>query len=419
MDEFDSYEDDLFSDVEQNYDEELAALENENAQMAQIDREFEESRQAAQEVDEEVISKNDNVATAETTPFNIPDETTDDVSAQEDTASETPVVTVAETEQPIQQQQPVQQPTPSEQLSAQQQVQQPTQQPVQQQPAQTNVQTQQMVNPHRASMNQKKPVEEKPPIPTYNPVQNVQQQSNNMTVASQGAYHQGQTYDESVSPQPQPQPVKEPPKMDPTTTATKEEMEMVKNVSKKIAVFFIALLLIVGIPVILFNAMGKKTKKPEQQPQTTVSSVPDTQNTQTATTEADFYDPFADDWLTVPDITEPPTEAPTTATPTTEAATEAQSRFETLEELTVYVESNQGLILSNMQMAVLDYEQGHISHDEYINKMNTLIAAANELNNLLILNADEYAAQGQQDTYNTLVQNMNNVIVYGANAITK
>lgn len=438
---------DMFADMEQEYNEDMLDLENEINQEDYTDGVDDDFFTTQQNNSQEEDSQ-----TEPSAAFTIPDMTTDDIKSKitdeqmqqnQPEQQQTPATAPSQPVQPTQtekleqqvsehseQPQPVQ-PTPV----------QPTQQPVQPvqqtqpvQPTQQPVQPIQQppVNPRRTAMEQQQQkVTQEAPFSVVDTKQSaLQQPDNSCVIASQGGYQQGQTYEtqqqamynttspsvpqKQAVPQAVPQTVQknneqktEEPKL------SSEEMQKVKLFCKKIAVFFIALMIIVGIPIMLFKVKNNNPKPKDSIPgETTVETNPDD------LFNDDWYDPFSYNDPTTTAITETTTEIQTEA-PTEEPTEASSGRFDTLDELTVYIESNQGLILSGMQMAEIQLQNNEISHDEYIKQINTYITAANELNNLILANSSVYSEEGQQDKYNSLVQSMNSVIVYGATAITK
>lgn len=98
---------------------------------------------------------------------------------------------------------------------------------------------------------------------------------------------------------------------------------------------------------------------------------------------------------------------------------EGSSRFETLEDLTLYISSNQGVILSNEKQAVTKYNNGVLSKEDTLAILNANIDASNQLYQLLILNKSAYENEGKLDEYDNLYTNMENVLSYGINEKSK
>ena len=89
------------------------------------------------------------------------------------------------------------------------------------------------------------------------------------------------------------------------------------------------------------------------------------------------------------------------------------SRFETIDDLTLYLSSNLGSTLSTEKQAVNKYNNGEITLNEFFAILDNCKVITDELNHLLIANKNTYIQHGLEDTYNELSQNVESLIAYG------
>lgn len=143
---------------------------------------------------------------------------------------------------------------------------------------------------------------------------------------------------------------------------------VLSNILKKVAVFAIMITFIVGISIMFSNIKVSKERNIKSNTEPTTSNV---------------------------------------------ASSNISTRFKTLDDLTLYIESNQGIILSNEKQALTKYENQTITYDEYINIINKNVDAADELNHLLKVNENVYSNQNKMDLYESLCDEMDEVLVYG------
>lgn len=92
-------------------------------------------------------------------------------------------------------------------------------------------------------------------------------------------------------------------------------------------------------------------------------------------------------------------------------------RFATLDELTLYIESNTGSILSEEIQLVNSYNAGSISKQVYINSMNDCISRANSINHLLLINKDVYENEKEMKKYEEMAGNLETLFIYGDTAL--
>lgn len=169
-----------------------------------------------------------------------------------------------------------------------------------------------------------------------------------------------------------------------------EYIEPPKRIFRKAMVFAAMLAIMIGVPLII--AFAGKTKKqgiilPVQ------PSKQETEGVQTV-----FYD------------------AKDTSTETITNSI-ASARFANLDELTLYIDSNTGTLLSNETQMVNMLSAGMITTDVFGKNLSDYISQANELNHLLLVNEKTYEREGKLEVYNQLVENMNTLLVYGDAAL--
>jgi predicted small secreted protein len=89
------------------------------------------------------------------------------------------------------------------------------------------------------------------------------------------------------------------------------------------------------------------------------------------------------------------------------------SRFATLDELSLYIESNTGSVLSSEMQTVNLYTQGSLTRDNFVATMEEYISQANALNHLLLVNKENYENEGREEEYNELSENLDTLMIYG------
>lgn len=93
--------------------------------------------------------------------------------------------------------------------------------------------------------------------------------------------------------------------------------------------------------------------------------------------------------------------------------TNMSSRFESLEDLTFYLNSNMASILAYEKALATQYSNGSISSDYYYSELSVYLDYTNTLNHLLTINKNTYKSEGKEDEYDTLVNDMDALILYG------
>lgn len=93
--------------------------------------------------------------------------------------------------------------------------------------------------------------------------------------------------------------------------------------------------------------------------------------------------------------------------------TNVSSRFETLDDLTYYLDSNMASTLALEKALATQYKNGSISRDYFTQEMNVEIEFTNTLNHLLTINKQTYKNEGKSDTYKRLSDDMDSLILYG------
>ena len=89
------------------------------------------------------------------------------------------------------------------------------------------------------------------------------------------------------------------------------------------------------------------------------------------------------------------------------------TRFETLDDLTLYLDANISATLSNEKTLVYKYENGAIDKEEYLRKANEYVSFTDELNHLLVANKNNYTRESKENTYDKLNSSLDSLMVYG------
>lgn len=89
------------------------------------------------------------------------------------------------------------------------------------------------------------------------------------------------------------------------------------------------------------------------------------------------------------------------------------SRFANLDELSYYINSQLSSVIANEKMLLNQYKNGEITKDEYKESIQKYIDDVNYYNHLLVANKSLYEDEGKSGDYDTLSENINNVIIYG------
>lgn len=173
---------------------------------------------------------------------------------------------------------------------------------------------------------------------------------------------------------------------------------------KKIAAFVIMVSVITGIPLIATLLPREKLHNQTQTEQTTTEVV-DIGNTEQN------------------QVAETTTEEQSTESQLLQVAASnmtiytASSGFETIDDLTLYINSNQGVILTEEKTLVSKFNNGQISRKDFLEKMGEQTDALDELAHLLNANKSVYENHGQLDKYEALDKNIDTIMSYGDQAI--
>lgn len=109
----------------------------------------------------------------------------------------------------------------------------------------------------------------------------------------------------------------------------------------------------------------------------------------------------------------------TTEAYTQETATvSTEGRFNTLDELTTYIDENTKEAYNNEVNLSNKYKESSMSETDVRNQVIVYNKALSELQTLLVSNQGNYEAAGQMETYNMLLKNINTVVDYGNSLLT-
>lgn len=190
----------------------------------------------------------------------------------------------------------------------------------------------------------------------------------------------------------------------------------------KVAMFFAMMIVFAGIPFVYSKinkkpAVDKKTQstsimKTSESPVTTQDVAP------TTTQGVSFDDLFADLDSNL-NITEQQPGSDTTQEQQVPPATteHSQGRFSTIEELSAYIEQYTSDVMFNELSLVNNFSSGIITAEQFSADMSFCIEQANYVNRLLLVNKNNYISRDAQDDYNRLSGKIEELIVYGENAI--
>lgn len=198
------------------------------------------------------------------------------------------------------------------------------------------------------------------------------------------------------------------------------------KILKKGLVLVVAILICVIIPVAVVNIGGKlltkdkskdsqattqeteyminvfgtgnqqsETPSDTSQSETVLTETPATANTESSTASA----PSVNVQIDVPEVSG--------------EKKNLSSRFPTLNDLSLYINSSTATILMNEKKAMTDYVNGSISQEECLNKLQACTNASNEILHLLAVNKSLYTEQGQAQQYTSLESDLISVMYYG------
>lgn len=208
------------------------------------------------------------------------------------------------------------------------------------------------------------------------------------------------------------------PKKEETSVNKEKEPFTLPLFVKKFAVVVAAMVLLVLIPL-LFSKGGKKDAPKLQKASETTTEVSVTeavvteQITEQTTTESQFIEgnmvPAAP---SSSDIDTPFADARDFAYNFTDGGT-SSSRFETLDDLTFYIDGELNSALSAEKQAFNAYQSGTASADDVRAIVSEKAQSADKINHLLVSNKNEYKKAGKESDYNTMKENLDALIVYG------
>jgi len=95
------------------------------------------------------------------------------------------------------------------------------------------------------------------------------------------------------------------------------------------------------------------------------------------------------------------------------------SRFQTLDDLILYINSEQGVILSKEKTLVTQFAGGLISKKQFLSEMQEQMDLLDDINRLLLVNKELFNKNGEEETYNILTDNMETIIIYGSKEVYK
>lgn len=100
-------------------------------------------------------------------------------------------------------------------------------------------------------------------------------------------------------------------------------------------------------------------------------------------------------------------------TPKTEKTDSASNRFETVDDLTLYIQSSTAFYLSTEKQLYTKYRNGVIDGQALKDNIYDCTEKLNSIYHLLIINKAVYEENNISDTYDQLISNINTVFVYG------
>ena len=189
---------------------------------------------------------------------------------------------------------------------------------------------------------------------------------------------------------------------------------------KKALMFVAMFVVVIGIPVII-SISGKKTVIKEnntvEHPVNNDSNVTNT-TTQYITTES--YTPSITSEINSEiynDILQGNEGLQVFEEEMSQQETVSESRFETLDDLTTYIDLQTSDLYAKEVQTVNNYKQKNITRENFLSEMNGYIEEVNALNHLLLVNKNGYISDSKETTYNTLYNNLESLMIYGDMAI--
>lgn len=171
------------------------------------------------------------------------------------------------------------------------------------------------------------------------------------------------------------------------------------EILKKAAMFLVLLVFITGVPVVVSLIQSRtKTKEPKQTPAVYSNYEADNKANSNITVDKIVFE---------------------------EASTQAYigftevnktSRFDSIDDLTLYLSSNIGATLSTEKQAVKKLNNNEISLNDFYATMDACRITVDELNHLLIANKNVYSEHNLTETYFELSEDIDSLIAYGDSA---
>ena len=158
----------------------------------------------------------------------------------------------------------------------------------------------------------------------------------------------------------------------------------------KVLAFVAMLLVIIGIPVFLSSLKNRDRSREETTEMTKVEAAV------TVTSDnGDYYESIGKQSYKTLEMTN------------------KSSRFENLDELSFYLESNINATLSNEQALYNTYTSGNCSKAYFIYNLNEYIEFTDEMSHLLTANKSLYKEEGKEERYYELSDSLDVLMVYG------
>ena len=157
----------------------------------------------------------------------------------------------------------------------------------------------------------------------------------------------------------------------------------------KAVAFAAMILVIIGIPVFL-SSLGNRDRNTKTEKVQKVEA-----GATTTSDNSDYYDTVGTNSYKSLEMTN------------------HSSRFETLDDLSFYLESNINATLSKEQALYNTYCSGNCSKSYYTYNLNEYIDFTDEMSHLLTANKALYKEEGKEDTYNYLSDALDVLMVYG------
>lgn len=93
--------------------------------------------------------------------------------------------------------------------------------------------------------------------------------------------------------------------------------------------------------------------------------------------------------------------------------TNVSSRFETVDDLSFYLDSNMSSTLALEKTLVTQFRNNTITETDFLKEMKSTIEVTNNLNHLLTINKQTYMNEGKKSVYDRLSDDMDSLMLYG------